>query len=85
MLALTQILLREMLMSFLLMQALQALFSYCRDMRASSKAEVCFLAMVLGTCGLEKIRGFQVISALRLLLPLTYSVDLDRSLHIYWN
>lgn len=62
-----------------------ALFSYCRDMWASSKAEVCLLAMVLGSCGLEKIRAFQVISALTLLLPLTYSVDLDRSLHIYWN
>lgn len=36
-----------MLMTFLPMQALQALFSYCQDVWASSKAEVCLLAMVL--------------------------------------
>jgi len=40
---------------------------------------------MVGFSGLKKTRAFQVTSALMLLLPLTCGVDLDRSLHIYWN
>lgn len=45
----------------------------------------CVCVWCLGSWGLEKIGAFQVTSALTLLLPLTCSVDLDWSLHIYWN
>lgn len=44
-----------------------------------------FYVRWFGSCGLEKIRTFQVTSALTWLLTLTCSVGLDRLLCIYWN
>lgn len=85
-LALTQIFLREMLVTFLPMHPVQTLpSSYHWNVSFQESWDMCLWHTLLCVLVvLEKIRSFQVTSALTLLLPWTCSVDLGRSQCSWW-